>query len=819
MLKTMKKPESLAASQSSSRPETSTISRRAFLESSAAAGLLAVLPSASFAPSPEEEDLLRWVDPRIGTGGHGHCFPGATLPFGAVQLSPDTFNNGWDWCSGYHISDTSIMGFSHTHLSGTGCGDLLDFLVMPGTGPAKIVPGTRENPDEGYRSRFSHDDEVMTPGYYSVLLKDYGIRAELTATERTGLHRYTFPASDSAYIVLDLQHGYEGGGGGNVLSSELSRPAPDTLAGGRVTKAWGDQRHCYFTMQLSKTPDRIVFFSDDQEFFHDGIQPSEPGPDKIFKGTNLKCVLHFKTHQDEVILIKTGISGVSAEAAAKNLQAELPGWDFDSTRKQARDAWARQIGKVRVKTDNATHKRIFYTALYHMSLGPTLFDDTDGGYRGMDAKVHSLVPGQHNYTTFSLWDTYRAAHPAYTLIEPDRVPDFANTLIRMAQQSAAGMPVWPLQGTETGTMTGYHSAAVIAEAVNKGFPGIDLEAAYKVMMQRAMVDDYRGLGYYRKLHYIPADLESESVSKTFEYCYDDWAIAHVARKLGRGDDAEMLLKRSFYYRNYFDPTVAFMRPKFADGKWVDSSEGRGTVPFNPDFLGHFSEWRDYTESNAWQTTFAVQHDPAGLIALFGGREPFVRKLDELFTTPSTLPADAPPDIAGLVGQYAHGNEPSHHIAYLYVYAGQPWKTQARVRSLMETMYFDRPDGLQGNEDVGQMSAWYVLSALGFYPVDAVSGNYILGSPLFERATVDLGEGKHLEIDALRSNPADAYIQAFSLNGKRQQRAWFNHAEIAQGGRLVLELGPSPVKSFASDPAVAPPSASSAPHSMGAGGIG
>jgi predicted alpha-1,2-mannosidase len=327
------------------------------------------------------------------------------------------------------------------------------------------------------------------------------------------------------------------------------------------------------------------------------------------------------------------------------------------------------------------------------------------------------------------------------------------------------------------------------------------------MMQRAMVDDYRGLGYYRKLHYIPADLEDESVSKTFEYCYDDWAISHVAAKLDRAEDASMLRQRSFYYRNCFDPSVQFMRPKFADGKWADSSEGRGTVPFNPVFLGHFSKWRDYTESNAWQTTFAVQHDPAGLIALFGGREPFVKKLDALFTVPSTLPADAPPDIAGMVGQYAQGNEPSHHIAYLYVYAGQPWKTQARVRSLLETMYADRPDGLQGNEDVGQMSAWYVLSALGFYPVDAVSGNYVLGSPLFEHAVLQLGQGKQLEIDVRRGDPGHAYVQEFWLNGKPQQRAWFQHSEIAQGGKMVLKMGPEPALHFATSPAAAPPSAS------------
>ena len=773
------------------------ISRRNFLHGTAGAFATACLSSTALAweqASSMHENPLQWVDLRIGTGGHGHCFPGAVVPFGAMQLSPDTYDDGWDWCSGYHLSDTSIMGFSHTHLSGTGCGDLLDFLVMAGTGPAKIVPGTRENPDSGYRSRFSHDDEVMVPGYYSVLLKDYGIRAELTATERAGLHRYTFPASNQAYLVLDLQHCY--GGPQNILSAELSSPAANTLAGGHVTKAWGPGRHAYFILQVSKTPDRIAFYQDDQEVTT-GTTP--------LSGKNLKCVLHFTTHADEIILVKTGISAVSAEAAANNLKQEIPGWDFEQVRQQAHQSWSQQIGKIRVQTDNIAHKKVFYTGLYHMSLGPMLFDDVDGRYRGMDNQIHQLPAGKHNYTTFSCWDTYRAAHPAYTLIEPDRVPDFANSLIRMAVESPEGMPVWPLQGTETGTMTGYHSAAIIAEAINKGFAGINIEDAYKCMMKRAMVDDWRGLGYYRKMHYIPADLESESVSKTFEYCYDDWAIAHVAKKLGKNDEASFLRQRSLNYKNYFDPTIQFMRPKFADGTWAGSSEGHGPTPFNPIDLGHWDKWRDYTESNAWQTTFAVQHDVAGSIALFGGRKPFLAKLDELFTTASTLPADAPPDIAGLVGQYAHGNEPSHHIAYLYVYAGQPWKTQSRVRSLMETMYSPTPDGIAGNEDVGQMSAWLILSALGFYSVDAVSGNYVLGSPLFEKVSVDLGNGKLLQIDVYRSDPSHAYIQSFSLNGKPQKRSWFQHHEIAQGGHLSFHMGPHPNEAFAADPSFAPPS--------------
>ncbi len=415
----------------------------------------------------------------------------------------------------------------------------------------------------------------------------------------------------------------------------------------------------------------------------------------------------------------------------------------------------------------------------------------------MDEQIHQLPNGQRNYTTFSLWDTFRAAHPAYTLIQSERVSDFVNTLIRMADQSPAGMPVWPLGETETGTMTGYHSASVISEAINKGFQGIDNAAAYRVMMRRAMVENFEGLGHYRKLGYIPADRESESVSKTFEYCYNDWAIAHVAKKLGFKEDAALLQARSTNYRHYFNPASGFMEPKLENGEWAK--------PFDPIEMGHSNSWHDYTESNAWQTTFGPMHDPAGLIALFGGPESFLKKLDALFTVPSTLPPDAPPDISGMVGQYAHGNEPSHHIAYLYAYAGAPWKTQARVRSLMDTMYHAEPDGMPGNEDVGQMSAWFILSALGFYPVDPVSGNYVLGSPLVEHAVLKIDSAHRLEIEVKRSDPKHTYVQSFSLNGRPQQNAWFRHMDISQGGRIEFVLGPEPNKKFGADPNQVPPS--------------
>jgi predicted alpha-1,2-mannosidase len=775
------------------------ITRRTFLGGVSAACAVSATTNSAIAKvishsktSREANDAASLVDITIGTGGHGHTFPGAVVPFGAVQLSPDTYNDQWDWCSGYHLSDTSIMGFSHTHLSGTGCGDLLDFLVMPGTGESKIMPGSRSNPDEGYRSRFDHKDEHAEPGYYSVLLKDYGIHAELTASERAGLHRYTFPsggdAPKSGHIIVDLEHGYLSNGKPSVVTASLQRIAPDTLAGGRTTNAWGNARDVYFTMQFSQRPTRVVFYKDDAEV---------PVDAQVLTGKSLKCVLFFDLKHDPVILVKTGISGVSAESAGNNLKAEIPGWEFERVRRDARAKWNAQLSRIQISTDNEAHRRVFYAALYHASLGPALFDDVDGSYRGMDKQAHKLEAGQHNYTTFSLWDTFRAAHPLYTLVAAERVPDFANALIHMAEQSPAGMPVWPLQGTETGTMTGYHSAAVIAEACNKGVSGVDYERAYKVMMKRAMVDDYRGLGYYRSMHYIPCDMEEESVSKTFEYCYDDWAIAHVAKKLGRADDAKTLAERSLNYRNYYDKSIGFARPKLANGEWAPN--------FKPLEMGTSKKWRDFTESNSWQTTFGVQHDAAGLIEILGGPKGFVAKLDELFDQPSTLPADAPPDIAGLVGQYAQGNEPSHHIAYLYAYAGQPHKTQARVRMLMDTMYSANPDGLQGNEDVGQMSAWYIMSAMGFYPVDPVSGNYIFGTPLFDSVTLQLGGGKRLEVIAHRSAPSDQYIQSVTFNGQPHTRSWFNHREIVNGAKIVFEMGSKPNLEFGSQAADIPPS--------------
>ena len=750
-------------------------------------GKVNVLASALATSQTSSDDLTQFVKIAIGTGGHGHTYPGATVPFGMVQLSPDTYNKGWDWCSGYHYSDDSIMGFSHTHLSGTGVGDMLDFLLMPGTGPVKIVPGTRDHPEQGYRSRFHHADEIAEPGYYSVILRDYDIRAELSATERAGIHKYTFPHSDDSHFILDLAHAY-GNNPGTVRWAQLTAKDNDTILGGRSTAGWADGRQIYFAMKFSKRFRDFEIYSEDASL----------GPAKReASGNHLKCVMHYQTSPGNIILVKTGISGVSAEAALKNLESEIPDWDFERVRRVASQAWQREFSRIRIESSNQKHKQIFYTGLYHLMLAPTLFDDADGQYRGMDGEVHHLPSGFHNYSTFSLWDTYRAAHPLYTLFQSQRVPDFANCLIRMASESPNGMPVWPLQAKETGTMTGYHSAAVIAEACVKKFPNLDLEKVYPLMKKRAMADDYRGLGFYRKLGYIPANTEEESVSKTTEYAYDDWAVAHVAQALGVTDDAKLLLDRSRNYRNLFDSKLRFMRARLETGDWAE--------PFEPRGMGHSKQWRDYTESNSWETTFAIQHDVKGYIELFGGRQAFVQKLDELFNASSELPPDAPPDIAGLVGQYAHGNEPCHHIAYLYSYAGAPYKTQQRVRSLLETMYKNQPDGLAGNEDCGQMSAWYVISALGFYAVDPVSGNYVFGTPLFDRAVIELGNGKSLVLEAKRKSPDDKYVQSIEFNGAPYSKLWFRHADIVNGAAIVFTMGSQPDKQFGAGDDAAPPS--------------
>ncbi len=739
-----------------------------------------------------DEDLVRYINVFLGTGGHGHTFPGATVPFGAVQLSPDTGVRDWDWSSGYHHSDTTLMGFSHTHLSGTGVGDMLDLLLVPRTGEVILEPGTdpeaRRNPEGTYRSHFSHSDEAGEPGFYSVLTESSGgnkIKTELTATERTGLARFSFPQGEPAYILLDCHHAY--GTENRVQSAELALVS-DTLAlGGRRVDKWAPNREIYFASELSVKPTRVEVFVDDKV-----------SKDRSIDGRNLKAVFYFEP--GSTVLVKSGISMVSASNALGNLRAEQPGFDFEGTRAKARSMWHTELSRIHVQDANLERKTIFYSSLYHMMCAPTLADDSNGQYRGFDKQIHQLAPGEHNFSTYSLWDTYRALHPSYTLWQPARIAPMVNCLIRIAEQSIYGFPIWPLQDGETYCMPGYHAASVMAEACVKKVPGIDWQRAYRAMRKRNMDDDYMGLPLYRQLGYIPADKEFESVGKLVEYVYCDWACSHVAQATGHAENASIQRKRSQNYRNVFDAKTQFIRPKMSDGNWAPD--------FNPKATGHIPHHSDYTEANAWQTTFFVQHDVKGYMELFGGREAFAHKLDALFVEAPGVSNEVVPDMTGNIGQYVHGNEPSHHITYLYVWAGQGWKTQERVHELLLTHYRNDYDGLDGNEDCGQMSAWYVMSAMGLYAVDPVSATYVLSAPLFERVAVQLGKGRELVIEAKRTSDSpdgDKYIQSITLNGRSHDRLWVRHADLVQGAHLVFTLGPEPNKSFGVDEKLMPPS--------------
>lgn len=764
--------------------------------SAAAAGVATALPfsaSTAWADTLGQADPTIFVDPMIGTGGHGHVYPGASVPFGMIQLSPDTDNARWDACSGYYYDDATLLGFSHTHLSGTGASDMLDLLVVPFVGETKLAPGTLANPAGSYRTRLSHDHETAMPGYYSLTMPDSGIRAELTASARAGLHRYTFPAGQPARLLLDWSHGFRNSATTptHIASAWLQDSNSLTVTGARTVQQWANGRHMHFIMRLSQPFTSIQYYDNDRPV------------DRLaaLTGRHLKAVLDFGV-LTEPLLLKVGLSAVDSVGALTNLDGDTgldpTLFDFEGTRARARDAWAQVLAPIRIETDNDAHRRIFHTALYHAHMAPTLFSDRDGRYRGMDGAVHTLTPGQENYSTYSLWDTYRAWHPLMTLIAPDRAATLARNLIEIAWQSPQGPAIWPLQGVETYCMIGWHSAVVIAEALAKGLPGIDAGRAWAIYRELAFDRNSDELILYRTLGYMPADKQNQSVSKTIEYSYDDWAMAHIARAAGARDDAQALLRRSGNYRNVFDVKTGFMRPRWSDGRWA--------TPFDPRAMGHNSKyWWDFTESNAWQATFGNQHDLYGGIAQFGGDAAFEARLDALFTAPSDLPDDAPPDMEGMIGQYVHGNEPSHHIAYLYAYAGVPWKTQARVRSILLEQYRAAPDGMSGNEDCGQMSAWYIFSALGFYPVDPVSGIYVFGSPLFPAAEIKVGGDKTLRIVADNAGDDRPYIQSVTRDGAPYPFSWISHADILQGGELRFVMGDQPNPQFGRDPVHRPPS--------------
>ncbi len=712
-----------------------------------------------------EKTLVSYVDTGIGTGGHGHVFVGANVPFGLVQLGPTSIPQQWDWCSGYHASDSTVIGFSHTHLSGTGIGDLFDITVMPVIGDVNYARGTEGNPASGLWSYADRTEEVSVPGYYSVPLTRYGITAELTATNRTGLHRYTFPQTDEASIVFDLENG---GCWDRATNTFIEKISDTAIRGYRWSKGWASNQKLHFYAEFSRP------FTDFQI-----ITKSNRSGEEL---PLYACAGFGALNAGEQIMVKVALSPVSMEGAVANMTAELAGWDFEDTRKAASDAWESELSKITVETSDETAKKIFYTALYHAMIAPATFCDVDGSYRGADDRIYSN-PGHNTYTIFSLWDTYRAAMPLYSIFQPERYEDFIKTMLNIYKEQGK-LPVWHLHGCETDCMVGNPGIPPVADAIVKGY-AIDKALAFEAMKESALRPD-RGQDFRMKYGYIPCDLFNESVAYDLEYALADGAIVEAAEVLmDEGVDCkadmEYFAKRSQSYKYLFDPQLTFIRGK--------DSRGDFRKDYSPFASKHRAD--DYCEGNGWQYTWLVPHDVEGLIECFGSKNAFLDKLDELFEVSSVIEGEeTSPDISGLIGQYAHGNEPSHHILYLYSMAGQPWKTADRVRETLATMYTAEPDGLSGNEDVGQMSSWYILSALGFYQVEPGSGRYWFGSPLFDKAVVDV-EGGEFTIIANNNSGENRYIQSITLNGEAYTKDYIGHKDIAAGGELVIEMGAIP----------------------------
>lgn len=715
-----------------------------------------------------QKQLTKYVDPYIGSAAHGHVFVGANVPFGAVQLGPTNVFEGWDWCSGYNYVSNTIIGFTHTHLSGTGIGDLNDILVMPATGPSQL----------DYVSTFSHDKEVVKAGYYSVILDKYKIKAELTSSERVGFHRYTFPElQENPHVMLDLNAGV---GWDSPVDTYVKQVDATTLVGYRHSKGWANDQRLYFAVKLSQ-PLNSLSLSDSSS--------SRSTNNQELKGKRVKAVLGFKSISQQSLKLKVGLSPVSYENALANIQAEIPGWDFDKVVAMADNKWEKELSKVKISADEET-KKTFYTAMYHTMIAPSVFDDANGDYRGTDKKIYHK-PGFTNYTTFSLWDTYRAFHPLFTFLHQDKVSDVVNSFLAIYKQQGK-LPVWHLMGSETNTMIGYHAVPIIVDAYLKGFKGFDADLAYEAMKHSAM-QKVEGIEYAQKIQYIPSDKVIESVAKGLEYAIDDWCIAQMAKKMNKTEDYKYFSKRAKLYSEYFDKQSRFMRGKLENGNW--------RTPFNPIASKHRED--DYTEGNAWQYTWLVPQDPEGLIGLFGGDAPFTKKLDTLFSMSSAMDAGSSPDISGLVGQYAQGNEPNHHIPYLYAYAGKPWKTANLVRQITDSLYTNKPDGLCGNEDLGQMSSWYVFSAMGFYPVNPANGTYVFGSPLINDAVISLPGNKKFHIKVQGNSKDNKYIQKALLNGKPYKKSYLRHKDMVAGGELTLFMGYKPSATWGVNPADRP----------------
>ncbi len=723
---------------------------------------LVILSPALFLPSctshPEaDREPFRYVNPFIGTDGHGHTYPGASMPFGMVQLSPDTRLTGWDGASGYHYTDSIIYGFSHTALNGTGVGDYNDILVMPVVGDPVFL-------HTEYRSPFRKETEEASAGYYRVFLDKPGVLAEMTATTRVGYHRYTFPESDESRLIIDLEHRDQ------VVDSWIEFVGEREIRGLRRSSNWADDLVWYFHMEFSRDFESFGIAVDDvlQE-------------DILFaRGQNIKAFVGFDTGEGEQVEVKVALSAVDAEGARKNLQEELPGWGFDQVRSDAEDAWNKELSRIRVRGGSEEQRVVFYTAMYHAFLQPNTFFDVDRRYRGMDRGIHRAEDFDV-YTIFSLWDTYRTWHPLMTIIDTKRSLDYIRVMLDMYEKRGL-LPIWELAANETYTMIGNHAISVIADAYMKGIRDFDADRAMEAMLHSATRDHF-GLDVYRRFGHIPGDMEHESISKTLEYAYNDWNIAVMAREMGLEDVYREYIHRAQFYKNIFDPSTGFMRPRL-NGGWL--------TPFNPTTV----DWH-FTEANAWHYSFYVPQDISGLYTLHGGKEQLAAMIDELFETEDKITGRDMKDITGLIGQYAQGNEPSHHMAYLYNFVNKPWKTQYRVRMIMDELYSHLPDGLSGNEDCGQMSAWLIMSAMGFYPVSPGIPEYVIGTPWFPEMEVMLENGHVFRITANGVSARNRYIQSATLNGEDYTRSWIAHADIMQGGHLHFEMGPRPNRDWGS----------------------
>ena len=716
----------------------------------------------------------------IGTGGHGHTFPGATLPHGMVQLSPDTRLFGWDACSGYYYDDTSIMGFSHTHLSGTGIGDYGDILFMPVVGEKPLIAGTAENPDEGYRSRFLHEQESARPGYYQVLLQDDSINVELTATLRAGLHRYTYPKASDARLIVDMEptiHGHQ------HPVTQIRVVNDSTIAGMKYTVGWAKRHYVYFYAVFSSPFDYKLYSG--TEYQSDSTSVTVNTAKAVMSFRNLPA--------DGRVLAKVGISSVDEEGARLNVEAEIPNWDFEGVMKQANTTWNEALGKIDIETSDNDSRTVFYTSLYHAFIQPSLASDVDGRYRTMGHEIKQDA-SYTNYTVFSLWDTFRAAHPLYTIVTPEQNQAFIRSLLRKYDEGGI-LPKWELASNETGTMIGYHAVSVIADAMMKKQCDFDVKKALEACI-RSSVYDTTGvtpmmdrqilngklmpvsIKYKNELGYIPCDKVGGSVSQGLEFAYNDWLIAQMMKEHNRKDLYDKYMELSRNYRNYFDPETKLMRGRLSDGSWI--------TPFDPASVQRPS---NYVEGNAWQWAWFVPQDVEGLMELVGGQKSFEAHLDTLFTTSSELTGDpnAAADVTGMIGQYAHGNEPSHHIPYLYNYAGAPRKTQALVDHILRTLYHNDPNGLSGNEDVGQMSAWYALSAMGFYSFCPGRPVYEIGRPIFDKVTIHLSNGKDFVIQAKNNSVENKYIRSMKLNGEDLAEPRFSHFDLMKGGELIFEM--------------------------------